>query len=71
MELAKDGVRMKKVSDVRKILKSAERQGTEEDVPEGSRYIVLSDTLANQMAEWLTPEEPVVQVEYDPDAYMV
>ncbi len=60
-----------KVSDVRKILKNAHRQGTEEDVPEGSRYIVLSDTLVNQMAEWLTPEEPVVQVEYDPDAYMV
>lgn len=60
-----------KVSDVRKILKNTHRQGAEEDVPEGARYIVLSDTLANQMTEWLTLEEPAAQVEYDPDSYMV
>lgn len=31
----------------------AERMGAEEDVPEGERYILCSDTLAKQMTERL------------------
>lgn len=31
------------------ILKDAERLGTDKDEPEGSRYIQVSDTLANYM----------------------
>ena len=32
-------------------LDAAARQGTIEDVPEGSRYLVLSDTFAREMAK--------------------
>jgi len=31
------------------ILNSAKRTGTEEDVPEGSRVVILSDTLCKKM----------------------
>lgn len=31
------------------ILKNAERLGSQEDKPEGSRYIMLSDTLVSAM----------------------
>lgn len=38
---------------VAKVLRAARRQGESEDKPEGARYIVLSDTLANQLADML------------------
>jgi len=38
------------IYDVAKILSSAERTGSDTDAPEGARYIMLSDTLANEMA---------------------
>ena len=41
------------ITDVIKILKDAERMGSEEDKPEGSRYIQISDTLAKIMEETL------------------
>lgn len=34
-----------------KALDGAKRHGKEIDVPEGSRYIILSDTLARQMSK--------------------
>jgi len=34
-----------------KILKEAKRHGTQKDYPEGSRYIVFSETLINEMIE--------------------
>jgi len=35
------------------VLRTAERSGTYEDKPEGARYIVLSDTLANNISDIL------------------
>lgn len=32
------------------MLNTAERQGSETDEPEGSRYVLISDTLASDMA---------------------
>lgn len=40
-------------TEVAEILRTSPRIGTREDKPEGTRYIVLSDTLANQMADAL------------------
>ena len=37
------------------ILKKAPRMGNSKDEPEGSRYIKISDTLANQMVDTLSP----------------
>ena len=39
--------------DIAKGLREAMRLGTEKDEPEGNRYIVLSDTLANHIADTL------------------
>jgi hypothetical protein len=44
------------LEDVIDILKKAERLGNEKDDPEGTRYIMLSDTLANKMIEGLEEE---------------
>lgn len=44
------------INDVITVLRSHERQGAERDVPEGSRIVVLSDTLAKQMADTLERE---------------
>ena len=41
------------VEEVAEILDSATRIGAERDVPEGSRTIEISDTLARQMAKAL------------------
>lgn len=41
------------IKSILKILKTAPRSGTEKDEPEGSRYIQISDTLTNQMVEYL------------------
>jgi hypothetical protein len=38
------------VSYVADCLDSGERQGDDEDVPEGSKYITMSDTLAKELA---------------------
>ena len=39
------------------VMKSARRIGGETDVPEGTRYIQISDTLAKQMAAALRKVE--------------
>ena len=41
------------VEEVAEILESATRIGADRDVPEGSRTIEISDTLARQMAKAL------------------
>jgi hypothetical protein len=38
------------IYDVIEVLEKADRMGTERDTPEGSCYIKISDTLANEMA---------------------
>lgn len=42
-----------KIEDVIRVLRNAVRQGDEKDEPEGSRYITISETLAEQMADCL------------------
>ena len=48
--------RMKRLSDhdfileLAKIFRQAHREGAAEDVPEGARYITISDTLAGMIA---------------------
>jgi hypothetical protein len=37
------------LKDVIHILKTGERQGAETDEPEGARYIVISETLVDEM----------------------
>ena len=39
------------IDDVLKVLEGAERIGTSNDFPEGSRYIQISETLTTQMIE--------------------
>jgi ATP-dependent Clp protease protease subunit len=39
------------------ILRNAPRSGASEDIPEGTRYITISDTLANQIADLISPLE--------------
>jgi len=43
----------KNVAEVCRILESTDRQGTERDKPEGTRWIVLSDTLARKIVTLL------------------
>lgn len=38
------------LEEIANVLRFAPRMGAEKDIPEGSRYIVLSDTLANRLA---------------------
>lgn len=45
-----------KLQDVIDALKSAQRFGASEDIPEGARVLQLSDTLAGQMIEALESE---------------
>ena len=40
---------IKTLDDVIDVLRMAERQGSDEDKPEGARYVVFSDTLLNQI----------------------
>jgi len=35
------------------LFENAIRQGSEKDIPEGSRFITISDTLANQIAKFI------------------
>lgn len=42
------------IDEIVKILSEAERIGGEEDIPEGNRYIMLSDTLANKIINVLS-----------------
>lgn len=48
------------INDIIAGLRNGVRQGAETDEPEGARYIFLSDTLANRMADcldaWLKDE---------------
>lgn len=37
------------LSEIIDILERAERSGNQEDVPEGARYIKISDTLSGEM----------------------
>ncbi len=39
------------LTEIIKTLRIADRIGAEKDVPEGTRYIQLSDTLANEIAD--------------------
>ena len=39
------------IGDVLMVLEGAERIGTSNDFPEGSRYIQISETLTTQMIE--------------------
>jgi hypothetical protein len=41
------------VEEIIEILKNAHRHGAEKDEPEGARYIVISDTLANRLVKEL------------------
>lgn len=41
------------VAEIVKVLESAPRMGLERDLPEGNRYIQLSDTLARKIAQVL------------------
>lgn len=49
------------ILDIINTLKNAPRQGAVSDEPEGLRYIVMSDTLANKIAEAL--EEFLIEKE--------
>lgn len=40
-------------SEIAKALRDAERLGEPHDEPEGSRFIIISDTLATKMADAL------------------
>lgn len=40
---------IKTLDDVIDVLRMAARQGANEDKPEGTRYVVFSDTLLNQV----------------------
>ena len=44
------------IKDMLEILVMAERQGTEKDEPEGSRFIQISDTMAKKMIKTLEIE---------------
>lgn len=44
------------INDVIRILRTAPRTGAADDVPEGTRVLTLSDTLAQQMATTLERE---------------
>lgn len=44
------------IADVIEGLEQAERMGAEEDIPEGSRYIQISETLLLQIIETLKRE---------------
>jgi hypothetical protein len=48
-----DKQRLFTVEEVAEIIRSATRIGPALDTPEGSRYIIISDTLAGQMVESL------------------
>lgn len=37
------------ILEVAEALRTATRQGADQDIPEGSRFIELSETLANEM----------------------
>jgi Fic family protein len=41
------------VNDITNILKTAPRTGAQKDDPEGARFITISETLAEQMAQEL------------------
>jgi len=41
------------IKDIAQILRTASRMGAETDVPEGTRFIQLSETLVNQIAREL------------------
>lgn len=41
------------IQDVIDVLKNAPRQGSANDEPEGSRYIILSDTLVKELIKTL------------------
>lgn len=45
-----DRIRLSQIADA---LERAERMGQPEDMPEGSRYIGITDTLAKQLTEEL------------------
>lgn len=44
---------------VAELLESAPRMGTDEDKPEGSRYIQMSDTLAREIANGIRISNPM------------
>ena len=45
------------INDIIAILKSAQRIGADKDEPEGTRYIMLSDTLASKIITCLESYE--------------
>ena len=61
MKPAKD-----RIKDVIKILKTGlKRMGSDKDIPEGSRYIQISDTLAKEICE-CSREEDISYAVFDP-----
>lgn len=44
------------LTEIVEMLRTAERQGAEIDQPEGSRYIQISNTLANRLADAIEKE---------------
>jgi hypothetical protein len=49
-EMKRTEIAVRALEQSRKILDAAPRQGAERDVPEGSRYVVLSDSLARSLS---------------------
>jgi len=51
--------------DIREMIemfRNAPRMGASEDTPEGARYIIISDTLANNCADTLSAVERLLQL---------
>ncbi len=42
---------IKVLDEIADSLDKADREGADKDTPEGARYIIMSDTLARQIAE--------------------
>lgn len=54
--VVQEGASAVKLTDIAKILRDGPRVGAEADEPEGARTLVISDTLANAMADALDTE---------------
>ena len=52
-EIPPADVWVKTIDDIIKVLDNSERQGADVDMPEGTRYITISDTLAKKISSKL------------------
>jgi hypothetical protein len=51
-------------------LDSAQRQGSDKDAPEGTRYIIISDTLAKQISSRLVEIVETIKATNDPKTHL-